>query len=105
MPMTDSPLVTNAMKGALLGAAFGYFSVSISRRPAGERNVLRYGAYGAGLGALVSLFLDSRAAALADRLPIVVVPPSPIVTKGYFAGAPRPLYHTHDAHAQWRSHR
>lgn len=94
--MTDSPLITNAMKGALLGAALGYFEISVARRPPAEQRVIRYGAYGAGIGALITLFFESQKATPVAA-PIVVVPPSPIVTKGYFAGSPRPLYHTQDA--------
>jgi hypothetical protein len=100
--MTDSPLITNAMKGALLGAALGYFEISISRRPSAEQSVLRYGAYGAGIGALITLFFESQRAS-PGAAPIVVVPPSPVVTKGYFAGSPRPLYHTQDAREHRRS--
>jgi hypothetical protein len=94
--MTDSPLITNAMKGALLGAALGYFEISISKRPPAEQSVLRYGAYGAGIGALITLFFESQRS-VGSAAPIVIVPPSPVVTKGYFAGSPRPLYHTQDA--------
>ena len=98
--MTDSPLITNAMKGALLGAALGYFedldleaSACGAERPS-VRSVRRW-------NRRAHHALLRVAEERGECRPIVIVPPSPVVTKGYFAGSPRPLYHTQDA----REHR
>lgn len=94
------------------GAVVGMLTNFVASRsvfggtPAIDRHLLRYAAVGAAIGAFSEwamckagkgisgvehrLIREARAARLMKTPP----PPSPIVTKGHFAGAPRPLHYT-----------
>lgn len=93
--------------GAVVGMLTNFVATrSLTGGDPGERHLLRYAAVGAAIGAFSEwamcrvgkgiagvehrLIREARAARLASAHP----PPSPVVTKGHFAGAPRPLHHT-----------
>jgi len=94
-----SPL-SDAISGAFMGVAIGYLA---HRKEKGHRELLAHAGWGAaiafGLG-YVSKGLLSTASSFGHHLEkegekiLVRTPPTPVVTQGYFAGAPRPLYHT-----------
>jgi hypothetical protein len=88
------PLVIGAaLKGATLGAFVEAFTSH-----SGRHRMLKYSAIGAGVGlglyALTKWFVSYGHEHGYDSAP---APLTPVVTKGEFAGAPRPLYHTADA--------
>ena len=88
----------NYFAGAIQGAIYGWVYGFLANKPA-KGNRLKYGAYGAGIMMFAqfaghTLFKKTSAYAHDHLLrPQVPTPPTPVVTKGYFAGAPRPLYH------------
>lgn len=88
----------NYFAGAIQGAVYGWVYGFLANKPA-KGNRLKYGAYGAGLMMLTQFaghtFFKKTSAYAQEHLlhPHVPTPPTPVVTKGYFAGAPRPLYH------------
>ncbi len=96
--------VSDAIGGAIMGVAIGFLA---HRKEKGHRELLAHAGWGAalafGFGVLsrgsLSLLSGyghelekgrSRGVLWSQRVP---VPLTPIVTQGYFAGAPRPLYH------------
>jgi hypothetical protein len=90
----------NYFAGALQGAIYGWVYGFLTDKPA-KGNRLKYGAYGAGVmmfaqfaGHAFMKKTDEWAHAHEKELfSPVPAPRSPVVTKGYFAGSPRPLYH------------
>lgn len=107
--LKSCPNYGNAIAG---GAILGMLTNFVASRsvfggtPALDRHLLRYAAVGAAIGAFSEwalckagkgisgvehrLIREVRAARLMKSPP----PPSPVVTQGHFAGAPRPLHHT-----------
>lgn len=80
--MTMNRLLLGAALGGLAGHVYSHYISGDARAPS-------FAMTGAGVGALLGLVLlgkDCPACA------IVAVPSSPVVTKGAFAGYPRPLY-------------
>lgn len=74
-PAIDRHLLRYAVAGAAIGAASEWALCRVGKGIAGvEHRLIRH----------------ARAARLATTAP----PPSPVVTQGHFAGAPRPLHHT-----------
>jgi len=93
---TKPHYLSGAMQGAVYGLAYGF----LANKPA-RGNRLKYAAWGAGIVVgvqfLARKFMTGGTAWMhreTERLyPGVVAPRSPVVTSGYFAGLPRPLYH------------
>src|SRR5208337_1279399 len=100
--------VSDAIGGALMGVAIGFLA---HRKDKGHRELLAHAGWGAaiafGLGYLsrggMSLISGyghelekTRSRGALSGEPRVPVPLTPVVTQGYFAGAPRPLYHAGD---------
>lgn len=84
---------SSAIWGAVIGAAAGFWTIK-RREP---RKMLKYAACGAVINmglSYVLVALGKKGSAYAHEHPEVLVqpPPSPVVTKGAFAGAPRALY-------------
>lgn len=110
--------VRNALVGAAVGGLVGYYKIS-KREP---QHAMKYALYGAGITAIAGFAffqvakwaakkehetVDNAALAVAPKSPPAlaatpVAPASPVVTKGYFAGAPRQLFPTIDAHRAYR---
>jgi len=110
--------VRNAVVGAAVGGLYGYYKLS-RREP---QHAMKYALYGAGITAVAGFaffqvakwaakkehaVLDNAALAVTPSSPPVTratipAPVQPVVTTGYFAGAPRALYPTIDAHQVYR---
>ncbi len=108
----------NALVGATVGGLIGYYKIS-KREP---QHAMKYAFYGAGITALAGFaffqvakwaakkeheIVDNAALAVAPKTPPVLsatpaAPAAPVVTKGYFAGAPRALFPTIDAYRAYR---
>jgi len=88
----------NYFSGALQGAIYGWVYGFLADKPA-KGNRLKYGAYGAGVMMAVqfaghTFFKKTNVWAHEHMLyPRVPTPRTPVVSSGYFAGLPRPLYH------------
>ncbi len=99
----------NYFAGALQGAIYGWVYGFLMNKPAKD-NRLKYGAYGAGIMMLTQFaghaLLKKTDVWAHQSLPRtrVPAPPTPVVTSGYFAGAPRPLYHAGAAPLPSRYH-
>jgi hypothetical protein len=81
--------------GALHGAVYGWVYGFLANKPA-RGNRLKYGAYGAGIMVLAQFAshkLLGKMDTWAHQHPLHPAPRTPVVTSGYFAGLPRPLYH------------
>lgn len=94
--------VSDAISGALMGLAIGYF---VHRKEKGHRELLRHAGYGAAIGfglGYVSKGALSLASGFGHRVEnawskeYVGAPATPVVTKGYFTGSPRALHHAYD---------
>ena len=84
---------SSAAWGALLGGVFGY--AHLARRPEGERHIAKYAAFGAvGFAAFSALAYGfGRKVSEAEHLSLGLPGPgTPVVTRGAFAGMPRPLH-------------
>jgi hypothetical protein len=88
----------NYLEGAIQGATLAWIFGFLANKPA-KGNRLKYGAWGAGLYMLAQFgwhkFVggtDVWMHEYASTHPLRA-PRSPVVTSGYFAGSPRPLYH------------
>ena len=110
--------VRNAVVGAAVGGLLGYYKIS-RREP---QHAARYAAIGAGVTLAAGFvffqvakwaakkeheIVDGAALAVTPHAPPLTqakpaAPPQPVVTKGHFAGAPRALYPTVDAHRAYR---
>jgi hypothetical protein len=87
----------NYFAGAFTGMTFAWMYGFLANKPA-KGNRLKYAAYGAGVYMLAqfaghALLKKTDAWAHQHPFPRVPAPSTPVVTKGHFAGAPRPLYH------------
>jgi hypothetical protein len=88
--------VSDALSGALMGVAIGFLA---HRKDKGHRELLAHAGWGAALGfgfGYLSKSFGTAVSSFGHRLEkevSVMTPPTPVVTQGYFAGAPRPLYH------------
>jgi hypothetical protein len=94
--------------GAAIGGAFGGMLLNFiaSRNLAGgdhsERHLLRYAAVG-GVVAMAREYFSCKMGrgvsrlghAMLEAMPTAPAPRSPVVTKGHFAGMPRPLHHVY----------
>lgn len=88
----------NYFAGAVKGMTFAWMYGFLANKPA-KGNRLKYAAYGAG----VYMLAQFAGHALLKKTDDVLhegyerkhypTPRTPVVTSGYFAGAPRPLYH------------
>lgn len=90
----------NYISGAFKGMTIAWMYGFLANKPA-KGNRLKYAAYGAGVYMLAQFaghaFMKKTDAWAhehrAELFPSVPAPRTPVVTSGYFAGAPRPLYH------------
>jgi hypothetical protein len=92
--INEGPLtmvVGAALHGATIGALVEAFTSST-----GRHRMLKYSAIGAGIG-LAFYGFTKWVTVAGHQLYPSPAPLTPVVTKGAFAGAPRPLYHTADA--------
>lgn len=87
----------NYFAGAFKGMTLAWMYGFLANKPA-KGNRLKYAAYGAGIYMLAQYAghgLLKKTDEWAHQHPLYPVPTprTPVVTKGHFAGAPRPLYH------------
>jgi len=97
----------NYFSGAIKGMTFAWMYGFLANKPA-KGNRLKYSAYGAGIYMLAQ-FAGHALLKKSDEVlhegyehKHYPTPRTPVVTQGYFAGAPRPLYHA--GHAPRASH-
>jgi len=96
-PSSDLDIFQPAVLGMVVGAALGYYRGRGT--PLERSKVLKLSLMGALLGAgvtVASRLIMNSETVMTSALP---PPPSPIVTRGAFAGLPRPLHNTLDAAA------
>lgn len=95
--MTDKLQIgQTAVWGVFIGAAYGYYR---SKGTPFEKSAVTKWALALGALGGATAFLHSHLGKDSlENLPFgAPPPPSPVVTRGTFAGYPRPLHHTQDA--------
>jgi hypothetical protein len=89
------PYFAGAIQGMLLGLAVGFVLDNKRAGGGGYRRIAKYAAIGAGLNMASQMVVHAAlggAVHYMEAHPLNPPPATPIVTKGAFAGAPRPLY-------------
>jgi hypothetical protein len=92
---TRPDYLSGALNGVLYGLAYGF----LAGKPS-HGNRLKYAAYGAAGVVSFQFFAQAflkKADVWAHEHVVLPTPPSPIVTKGHFAGMPRMMYHADDS--------
>lgn len=92
--VNEGPL-TMVVGAALHGATVGALVEAFTSH-SGRHRMLKYSAIGAGVGLALYGFTKLMTR-VGHELYSSPAPLTPVVTRGEFAGAPRPLYHTADA--------